>query len=180
MGRSILPGLKKDPDYLGKKGYLLLTQDGKEVDPKTVDWDSVNTMPYMVRQPAGPTNALGLVKFLFPNKHLVYLHDTNHREHFSDTSRSFSSGCARIDKPFDFAERLLAGQGDWTRQKIDKVVASGKTVRVNLDRPVRIIIAYSTVAPREDGVYFRPDVYNRDKNLLTALDGSFKLRDSEQ
>ncbi len=180
MRRSILPGLKKDPDYLDKKGYLLLTQDGKEVDPKTVDWDSVKTMPYMVRQPAGPTNALGLVKFLFPNKHMVYLHDTNHREHFADASRSFSSGCVRIDKPFDFAERLLAGQDGWTRQKIDEVVASGKTVRVNLDKPVRIIIAYNTVTLREDGIYFKPDVYKRDKKLLAALDGSFKLRASEQ
>ena len=180
MRRSVLPGLKKDPDYLDKKGFLLLTRDGKEVDPKSVDWASIKTMPYMVRQPAGPTNALGMVKFLFPNKHYVYLHDTNHREHFADARRSFSSGCVRIEKPFDFAERLLAGQGDWDRKKIDDIIASGKTTRVNLKKPVRIVIAYITVTPMDDGVYFKEDIYQRDAKVLKALDGEFRLRASDK
>ena len=82
MRRTILPNLKKDPDYLNKKGYLLLKQDGTQVDPATVDWASITSMPYIVRQPPGKNNALGLVKFMFPNKHAVYLHDTNHKELF--------------------------------------------------------------------------------------------------
>ena len=174
--RSTLPKLKKDPDYLTKKGYLLLTQDGKEVDPETVDWATVKRTPYIVRQPPGPDNALGLVKFMFPNKHAVYLHDTNHREHFADTKRSFSSGCVRVDKPFDLAEKLLEGQGDWDRNKIDEVVASGKTTRVNLEKRVRIIIAYGTALARDGQVQFREDIYNRDAKVLKALDAQFKVR----
>lgn len=176
LRRSTLPGLKKDPDYLAKQGLLLLNHDGKEIDPSTVDWSAVKKMPYIVRQPPGPDNALGLVKFMFPNKHAVYLHDTNHREHFVDTKRSFSSGCVRVDKPFDFAERLLAGQGDWNRRKIDDVVASGVTTRVDLEKPIRIIIAYGTAVARDGQVQFREDVYNRDNKVLKALDAQFKVR----
>ena len=176
MRRSILPNLKKDPDYLAKKGYLLLTQDGKEVDPKSVDWASIKTMPYIVRQPAGPTNALGLVKFMFPNKHMVYLHDTNHREHFEVATRSFSSGCVRVENPFDLAEKLLAGQPGWDRQKIDETVAAGKTKRVNLDKPMRIIIGYRTALVIDGQIYFRKDIYKRDAKVLKQLDAKFKLR----
>ena len=179
MRRSILPNLKKDPDYLAKKGYLLLTQDGKEVDPKSVDWASIKTMPYMVRQPAGPNNALGLVKFMFPNKHMVYLHDTNHREHFEVASRSFSSGCVRVENPFDMAEKLLAGQPGWDRKKIDDTVAASKTKRVNLDKPIRIIIAYRTALVIDGQVYFRNDIYKRDAKVLKQLDAKFKLRASD-
>ncbi len=176
LRRSILPGLKKDPGYLNKKGYLLLTQDGKQVDPKAVDWNALKGFPYIVRQPAGPDNALGLVKFLFPNPHLVYLHDTNHRELFDRTSRTFSSGCIRVRNPFDLAERLLEGQGDWNRARIDQVVASGKTLRVNLEQPLRIIIVYGTARAEDGRVHFRPDIYQRDAAVLAALDGEFRVR----
>jgi len=180
LRRSILPNLKKDPDYLDKKGYLLLTQDGKRVDPKTVDWASIKTMPYIVREPPGPDNALGLVKFMFPNKHMVYLHDTNHREQFSASSRTFSSGCVRVERPFELAEKLLAGQKDWDRRKIDAVVASGKTTRVNLEKPMRVVIAYSTAVARDGRVFFREDVYNRDAKVSNALDAPFRKRRRDQ
>ena len=183
MKKSILPGLKKDPDYLSKKGFLLLTFKGEEVDPKTVDWSSIatiKTMPYMVRQPAGPNNALGMVKFLFPNKHYVYLHDTNHRWYFNQASRSFSAGCVRVDKPFDLAERLLAGQDDWDRNKIDTVTASGVTTRVSLKKSIRIVLAYNTASAREDVVYFKEDIYKRDIKVLEELNEKFKLRITDQ
>ncbi|RKZ77754.1 MAG: murein L,D-transpeptidase [Gammaproteobacteria bacterium] len=174
--RSILPNLKKDPEYLVKKGYLLLTMDGKEVDSTSIDWASMSHIPYMVRQPAGPDNALGLVKFMFPNKHAVYLHDTNYKDYFLRTSRSFSAGCVRVDKPFELAEKLLADQDGWNRKKIDEVIASGKTTRVNLKKPIKIVIGYSTVLRRNGDVFFREDVYNRDSKLLKALNGPFKIR----
>lgn len=176
LRRTILPALKKDPGYLGKKGYLLLTQDGKRVDPGSVDWHALKGFPYIVRQPAGPDNALGLVKFLFPNPHLVYLHDTNHRELFDRSQRTFSSGCVRVRNPFDLAERLLAGQGDWDRKRIDEVVASGASTRVKLERPLRILIVYATVRADEGRVHFRPDIYQRDAAVLKALDGEFQVR----
>ncbi len=178
--KSILPKLKKDPEYLNKRGFLLLTMEGKEVDSTTIDWASLNHIPYIVRQPAGPDNALGLVKFMFPNKHAVYLHDTNHKDYFSRTSRSFSAGCVRIDKPFDLAEKLLADQDGWNRGKIDAVIASGKTTRVNLKKPIKIIIGYSTALLRNGDVYFREDIYNRDSKLLKALNGPFKVRSQDR
>jgi murein L,D-transpeptidase YcbB/YkuD len=180
MRRSILPALKKDPNFLDKKGYLLLTQDGERINPKTIDWQSIKTMPYIVRQPPGPDNALGLVKFMFPNPHFVFLHDTNHREFFDRTGRAFSSGCVRVQNPFDLAERLLAGQDGWDRKQIDAVVASGKNTRVNLNRPMRIIIAYLTARSDGQRVFFKSDVYNRDEAVLSALDGDFRVRKQDR
>ncbi len=180
MRRSILPALKKDPNFLDKKGYLLLTQDGERINPKTIDWQSIKTMPYIVRQPPGPDNALGLVKFMFPNPHFVFLHDTNHREFFDRTGRAFSAGCVRVQNPFDLAERLLAGQDGWDRKQIDAVVASGKNTRVNLNRPMRIIIAYLTARSDGQRVFFKSDVYNRDEAVLSALDGDFRVRKQDR
>lgn len=178
--KSILPKLKKDPEYLNKRGFLLLTMEGEEVDSATIDWASLNHIPYIVRQPAGPDNALGLVKFMFPNKHSVYMHDTNHKNYFSRTTRSFSAGCVRVDKPFDLAEKLLADQDGWNRNKIDAVIASGKTTRVNLKKPIKIVIGYSTALLRNGDVYFREDIYNRDSKLLKALNGPFKVRSQDK
>lgn len=176
LRRSIIPKLKKDPGYLDKKGFLLLTPDGRRVDPKTVDWNSLKGFPYIVRQPPGPNNALGQVKFLFPNPHHVFVHDTNHRELFDRTTRTFSSGCVRLHNPFDLAERLLKGQSGWDRKKIDQTVASGKTTTVKLEKPMRIVITYGTATIRNGQLNFRPDIYKRDPALLKALDGPFKVR----
>ena len=82
--------------------------------------------------------------------------------------------------PFDLAERLLAGQHNWDREKIDAVVASGKNTRVNLDRPQRITIAYSTACANSKTAFFRSDVYNRDASVLLALDGEFRLRKQDR
>ena len=176
LRRSIIPNIKKDPGYLDQKGYLLLTQDGRRVDPKKVDWTSLKGFPYIVRQPPGPDNALGQVKFLFPNPHHVFLHDTNHRELFDRTSRTFSSGCIRLLNPFDLAEGLLDDQDGWNRERIDRTIASGITANVNLKNPMRIVIAYGTATVRDGRVNFRPDIYKRDPALLEALDGPFKVR----
>jgi murein L,D-transpeptidase YcbB/YkuD len=113
---------------------------------------------------------------MFPNPHFVFLHDTNHRELFNADSRGFSSGCVRVRNPFDLAERLLAGQADWDRRRIDEVVASGETVRVNLDKPLRILIAYGTARAESGLISFRPDIYQRDPAVLKALNGKFRVR----
>ena len=130
----------------------------------------------MVRQPPGPNNALGQVKFMFPNPHFVFLHDTNHRELFNRAQRTFSSGCIRVREPFDLAERLLQDNPGWDRARIDSVIASGRTTRVNLKEPMPIIIAYGTAVSGEDGVGFRPDIYKRDARVLKALDAPFSVR----
>jgi murein L,D-transpeptidase YcbB/YkuD len=176
INRSIWPNLKKDSAYLKKKGYELYSLDGKTVDAEAVDWSTTKGFPYVVRQPPGPDNALGLVKFMFPNPHFVFLHDTNHRELFDRTRRTFSSGCIRLRNPFDLAEKLLAGQSNWNRAKIDQIIASGETVRVNLDKPMRIIIGYRTAFAVDDKVHFKRDIYNRDPSVLEALEGKFTVR----
>lgn len=174
LRRTIIPGIRRDPQYLQKKGYLLLTQAGDEVDPDTVDWASLEGFPYLVRQPAGPDNALGQVKFIFPNPHFVFLHDTNHQELFDRTQRTFSSGCIRVRNPFVLAQRLLAPQG-WTRERIDQLLASGETKRIYLDNPMRVFITYFTarVPMGTEEVLFRPDVYGRDAAVLASLNGEF-------
>jgi murein L,D-transpeptidase YcbB/YkuD len=175
LRRTILPGLKKNPGYLDAKGYQLLSNSGQRLDPYSINWKGMSRFPYSVRQPPGKKNALGLVKFMFPNKHHVFLHDTNHREYFARQVRTTSSGCIRLRNPFDLAERLLKNQG-WSRARIDKVIRSGKTTRVNLKKPMRILIFYSTAWADENGqVTFKNDVYNRDAKVLKALDGPFRF-----
>lgn len=176
--RTILPSLKVDPSYLDKKGYQLLDERGKPIDPYSVDWESLSKMPFTVRQPPGEDNALGLVKFMFPNKFSVFLHDTNHRDLFTKQERTTSNGCIRLRDPFYLAEHLLARQG-WDRARIDQVLATGKTTQTNLEKPLPILIQYSTTMATEDEVSFREDIYKRDEDLLAALKGPFQLPLSE-
>jgi L,D-transpeptidase YcbB len=174
--RKILPNLRKDPGYLDKKGYLLLDFNGKRVNPHKIDWKNLKGFPYMVRQPAGKNNALGLVKFIFPNPHFVFLHDTNHRELFDRHTRTFSAGCIRIEKPFELAEQLLATTPGWDRKKIDLLVASGKTKRIHPKDKVPVLITYTTVGVDEQGkARFKPDIYNRDNAVLAGLNGQIKV-----
>ncbi|MEN8180707.1 MAG: L,D-transpeptidase family protein [Pseudomonadota bacterium] len=174
LRRTILPAMKKDPSYLSRKGYKLLSRSGQRMDPYSVNWKSLSRFPYMVRQPPGRKNALGIVKFMFPNKHHVFLHDTNHRDYLARQVRTTSSGCIRLRNPLDLAEKLLAKQG-WNRGRINKVIASGKTRRVKLQKPMRILIFYSTAWADNSAVHFKDDIYKRDPKVLAALKGPFKF-----
>ena len=174
FAKDILPRLRKDSSYLSKKGYQLFASDGSPVDPRTVDWQAVRGMPYRVVQGPGPENALGRVKFMFPNKYFVYLHDTPSRGLFSRAERALSSGCIRIENPLDLAERLLAPDPKWDRSRIEKVIASAKTETVHLPRKLPVLLLYWTVDFGEDGaVIFYQDVYDRDPPLIEALNSPF-------
>ena len=174
--RKILPKLRKDPGYLDEKGYVLLDFNGKKVNPHSVDWKNIIGFPYMVRQPAGKDNALGLVKFIFPNPHFVFLHDTNHRELFERNTRTTSAGCIRVEKPFELAEQLMSTTPGWDRERIDQLVASGKTKRIHPKDKIPVLITYTTVGVDEQGIArFKPDIYNRDKAVLAGLDGQIKV-----
>ena len=178
LAKDILPKMKKDPSYLQKKNMQVLTQDGKVVDPGTIDWSSVSAkgFPYIIRQTPGPHNALGRVKFMFPNPHFVYLHDTPSKELFNRSSRAFSSGCIRVRNPFRLAELLLQDQDGWDRSKIDSEIDSLKQQRVSLTEPVPVLLLYWTVNVDAEGtVYFKEDIYERDAKVLAGLDGGFKF-----
>ena len=176
LAKDILPKVKKDPAYLQKKHLQVLTRKGKVVDPDTIDWASMSArgFPYIIRQTPGPHNALGRVKFIFPNSHAVYLHDTPHRELFSRSSRAFSSGCIRVDNPYGLAELLLQDQDRWSREKIEAAIDTVKQQRVSLPEPVPVLLLYWTVNVGADGtIYFKHDVYQRDAKVLAGLEGDF-------
>jgi murein L,D-transpeptidase YcbB/YkuD len=172
--KEYLPKLKKDPGFLQRQGIRVLTGSGDnagEVDPYTVNWSALSRMSYSLRQDSGAKNALGRVKFMFPNRFNVYLHDTPSKSLFEKDLRVFSHGCMRIENPLDFAALLLADQG-WTRKKIDTAVASGSQRVINLTKPIPVHVTYLTAWVDKDGtVNFRRDVYGRDKQLAAALAG---------
>jgi len=178
LAKDILPKLKQDPAYLEQKKMQVLTMEGKVVDPATIDWSSTSArgFPYMIRQTPGPHNALGRIKFIFPNPHMVYLHDTPSKALFDRSSRAFSSGCIRVKNPYRLAELLLQDDGNWNREKIDSAIDSLKQQRVNLPEPVPVLLLYWTVDVGQDGeVYFRDDIYQRDEKVLAGLDGAYQF-----
>lgn len=171
--KSLAAKLIADPGYLAAHDFYLVQANGTEVDSASVNWSSLtpDNFPYWVVQKPGDQNALGHVKFMFPNSYDVYLHDTPNRELFSRSLRTFSHGCVRVDQPLRLAALLLADQG-WDAKRIDDVVASRERTRVTLEHPVPIAIAYWT-ADFEDGqVVFFNDVYQRDPPLIAALQQS--------
>jgi len=170
-----LPLIKQNPGYLQDQGYQLLQgwgSDERRIDPATVDWARVSAraFPYRLRQPPGPTNALGQVKFMFPNKFSVYLHDTPARNLFGETARAFSSGCIRVEQPLDVAELLLRDNANWSRVALDGAIASGREQNVTLARPMPVHLLYWTAwIDRDGGLQFRDDIYGRDVPVLREL-----------
>ena len=180
LKQDTLPKIRKDPDYLRNKNMEVLTFSGKPVDPASIDWSQypAKPFPYLIRQRPGPKNALGRIKFMFPNKHAVYLHDTPSRSLFDRDARAFSSGCIRVQHPFEFAE-LLLDDPVWTKQRLLEVVESRKTTRINLKKPITVLLLYWTVDASADGnVIFKPDIYDRDPAIIKALNSPFRFRDS--
>ena len=177
LRNDTLPAIKRDPNYLRDRNITVIDRDGRKVDPATVDWSKYSRgVPYTLRQEPGPNNALGLVKFIFPNKHFVFLHDTPSRGLFGRAERTFSSGCIRVENPFELAELLLDDADNWDADAIQATVDSRQTRRVNLRQPFPVLIFYLTavVDPREPPRFMK-DVYNRDPALLEALNGDVEI-----
>jgi len=172
-----LPIIKRDPGYLKRNNIRVIDARGREVDPYSVNWSQYGAgrmPPYQLRQDPGDDNALGLVKIMFPNRHMVYLHDTPTKSLFDKDERTFSSGCIRVEKAFELAELVLNDPAKWTQQSMAEVVASKKMQTVNLAKPVPVLLLYWTAQPRADGqMIFRNDVYGRDQATLAALNAPF-------
>ncbi|WP_231489698.1 L,D-transpeptidase family protein [Billgrantia saliphila] len=172
LREDVLPQVRQDLDYLRRENITVLSPSGERIDPREVDWSRPGNV--MLRQDAGPQNALGRLVVRFPNDHLVYLHDTPAQGLFSREQRAFSSGCIRVENIREFVQLLFDDTG--TGQDVDTRIASGESHNVSLARRMPIIIHYWTVNPGGDGeLSFRPDIYERDDALLHALDRPLSL-----
>jgi murein L,D-transpeptidase YcbB/YkuD len=175
-----LPIIKRDPGYLKRNNIRVIDARGREVSPYSVNWSRYgagNLPPYQLRQDPGEDNALGLVKIMFPNRYLVYLHDTPSKSLFDQDQRTFSSGCIRVQRAFELAELVLDDPVQWSQETLAAAVATRTMQTVNLARPVPVLLLYWTAQPLANGqVTFRNDVYGRDPPALAALDGPFVPR----
>ena len=171
---EIVPAVVKDRDYIAKKNFEVVTQGGQFVTAGTIDDDVLAQLragKLAVRQKPGPNNALGLVKFMFPNEYNVYLHSTPSQQLFSQARRDFSHGCIRVEKPAELAAWLLRSKPEWSLDKIQDAMKSGKdNVQINLTTPVPVLIIYGTAVVDPDGeVKFFDDIYGYDDELEKVL-----------
>lgn len=166
---EIIPAVRKNPNYLNQKNMEVVTYSGKPVDPNSINW-SGKSFPYLIRQKPGGSNSLGLVKFMFPNKHSVYIHDTPSKSLFEREDRALSHGCIRLQNPAKFAEILLNDNPAWTPEKIDQAMHQDKEQIVNLARKIPVVLVYLTFwADSKGQPHFRQDIYNRDAEILELL-----------
>jgi murein L,D-transpeptidase YcbB/YkuD len=151
LKNEFLPALARDPSYAARKGYEVVYRNGN----------------ISVRQPPGERNALGFIKFMFPNNHAVYLHDTPNRSLFSASQRALSHGCVRVDDPFRFADSVLPDE--WSSERLKKMIGKGeRTIRLSEKLPVHL--AYFTATTDELGGYRTlPDLYGHDARMKAAL-----------
>ncbi len=168
--QSIIKGeylrrLQNNPGYFEQRGYEVLNSRGQRISGWNVDWWNYSG-GIGVRQKPGPENALGEVKFMFPNKHAIYLHDTPKRSLFDNDNRAFSHGCVRVQNPRDLATQILG----WSQSKIETTIASRKNTPVQLAKKLPVHLTYFTAWTEESGdLAYYPDVYERDMYLARAM-----------
>ncbi len=171
---EIVPAIQRDRGYIARKNYEVTTYDGKVVTSGEISDEVLAQLragKLAVRQKPGPSNALGLVKLMFPNEHNVYLHSTPSQSLFSRSRRDFSHGCIRVEKPAELAAWVLRNNPDWTLERVQQGMQSGKDdVTVNLAKRVPVFIVYGTALAYENGdVHFTDDIYGHDAKLAAAL-----------
>jgi murein L,D-transpeptidase YcbB/YkuD len=178
LDEDILPKLARDPGMLARDHMKVLDRAGNEVDPATVDWAQYagRTPPYRIVQAPGDGNPLGRLKFMFPNGHDVYLHDTPARELFHKSERAFSSGCIRVQHPLALALLLLDDPQRWSVQTLAEAIGTGETRSIFVKRKVPVMLLYWTAVADENGtVEFHADLYGRDAPVLKGLEAPFRL-----
>ncbi|MDJ0780436.1 MAG: L,D-transpeptidase family protein [Desulfosarcinaceae bacterium] len=173
--KDLLPKIQADPAYLLQQGIRVFsdwTAQARELDPQEIDWArlTVHRFPFKLRQDPVASNALGRVKFMFPNKHSIYLHDTPAKGLFAKQRRSFSSGCVRVAEPEVLTALLLSDRPAWSRDRIGEAFAGRKPKVVRLRTPMPVHLQYWTAwVDATDRVHFREDIYGRDHALLRSL-----------
>jgi murein L,D-transpeptidase YcbB/YkuD len=167
--KETVPLLRKDSRYAENHGIQVVMKGDQEeiVDPAEIRWTAIRedakTFPYLLRQQPGPGNALGKVKFMFPNRLNVYLHDTPTRHLFNDSERDYSHGCVRVERPAELAEYLLKGKPGWNADRIRRAMESDEEQSVTLEHPLPVHIVYWSVWIGNGGeLQRRPDIYDLD------------------
>ncbi|OYW17046.1 MAG: hypothetical protein B7Z54_08940 [Sphingobacteriales bacterium 12-47-4] len=174
--KEILPGLKRDPGYLAKKGYSLINSDGEEVDPYLVDWSKYSKgIPYKVVQGSGDDNALGILKFNFNNKYSVYLHDTNQRYFFSRAERALSHGCVRVQSWKELADFILRNDSTQAMEKnnrnflphdsLSKWLINKEKHTIAIRNRIPVFIRYFSCEAKDGKLVFYDDIYQEDALL---------------
>ncbi len=170
LGRDYLPRMRNNPNAAS---YLqIIDRRGRVVPRSAIDFTqyTARNFPFTVRQPPGGRNALGRVKFMFPNAHAIYLHDTPQKNLFAREVRDYSSGCIRLNDPFEFAYHLLERQMDDPKPYFDGLVRSGRQTKVDLEEHVPVHLVYFTAFTSATGeMQYRRDIYDRDARLFRAL-----------
>ncbi|MBD3637068.1 MAG: L,D-transpeptidase family protein [Crocinitomicaceae bacterium] len=166
---EILVGAKKDSNYFAKRGYKVF-QDGNQVDPSSINWTTIGagSFNYKIRQDGGGGNSLGRIKFLFPNHHSVFIHDTPSKSLFYNDVRAYSHGCVRLHQPFDLAKAILVSENHKVPgDSLDAYVRRGLQRVIELDDPFEVYLEYFTATGDSSGnVIFHPDIYNRDEKYI--------------
>jgi murein L,D-transpeptidase YcbB/YkuD len=178
LARDYLPRFQANPN--AARYLQLIDASGRQVSREAIDFSqyTARNFPFTVRQAPGDANALGRVKFMFPNPHAIYLHDTPAKELFSREVRAYSSGCIRLNDPFDFAYELLSRQMSNPKSYFDGILATGRQTRVDLETPIPVHLAYRTAFTDAKGhVQYRRDIYGRDAKIWEAMrDAGVALR----
>ncbi len=164
---DIWPRLIGNPDYAERQGYHVVNgwDDEREIDLATLPTDTLDVaeLPYRLRQAPGPANALGRIKFIFPNRDNIYLHDTPERRHFSQLRRDFSSGCIRLEEPLELADALLSKSQGLTRRHLEQRLKQGNNQKIPLSEPLAVYLLYWTAFVDHKGeLQFRQDLYGVD------------------
>lgn len=163
---EIAEKVRKDPNYLAKKHMEVVKGESDKaqiLDPASINWANLpEKMPFRLRQRPGSDNALGRVKFLFPNKYNVYLHDTPEQARFDDNERNDSHGCIRVEKPLELAQFLLKGEPKWDNDAVAAAMQGNEQKTVSLSHKVPVNIFYWTAWVRNGKVQFREDFYEKD------------------
>ncbi|MBV1863938.1 MAG: L,D-transpeptidase family protein [Rhodobacteraceae bacterium] len=171
-GKEYLPMLKRDPSALAKRGLRLIARNGKTVNSANMNFSqySAKNFPFAIKQPPGRRNALGRVKFIFPNRFNIYLHDTPSKNLFNKQVRAFSHGCVRVKDPFDLAYKLLEKQTSNPKGAFQTWLDTNREQYVNLEKPVPVYLTYRTAFFSPKGrINYRGDIYGRDKTIFNAL-----------
>jgi L,D-transpeptidase YcbB len=180
LRNEIVPKITKDRAYIQKNDFEVTTNSGQVVTDGIIGDDVLAQLragKLMVRQKPGPKNALGLIKFIFPNNNNVYLHSTPSQAAFGETRRDFSHGCVRVEDPAKLAEWVLRNNPGWTPERVDAAFKAEKAQQVNLTKQIPVLLVYGTAIAPEDGkVYFFEDIYGHDKSLTTLFSQAYASR----